>query len=127
MAGKSLYCQLEVCVRVNGKQLKSFHGCVGFWRRCVLSPLLFIIYMNWIVKLSRTDELCHDRTMQNYPTAFRSGFSFFDFLGIWLLKCIERLFGCICHCWNENDWNECWNEIAEITLLDDIAEITLLK
>ena len=26
---KSLYCQPKVCVRVNGKQLKSFHAGVG--------------------------------------------------------------------------------------------------
>ena len=30
---------------------------VGFWQGCVLSPLLFSIYMNWMYKLSRTD-LC---------------------------------------------------------------------
>ena len=56
MAIKSLYCQLEVCVRVNGKQSKLFHVGVGFRQRCVLSPFLFIIYMNWMDKLSRIDE-----------------------------------------------------------------------
>ena len=56
MAIKSLYCQPEVCVRVNGKQSKSFHVGIGLRQGCVLSPLLFIIYMNWMYKLSRTDE-----------------------------------------------------------------------
>ena len=40
---KSLICQPEVYVRVNGKQSKSFYLGVGLRRRCVLSPLLFII------------------------------------------------------------------------------------
>ena len=35
---------------------KSFHVGVGLRQKCVLSPLLFIIYMNWMDKLSRTDE-----------------------------------------------------------------------
>ena len=56
MVIKSLYCQLEVSVRINDKQLKSFHVGVGLRQGCVLSPLLFIIYMNWIDKLSQTDE-----------------------------------------------------------------------
>ena len=56
MAIKSLYCQLEVCVCVNGKQSKSFHMGVDLRQGCVLSPLLFIIYMNWMEKLSRIDE-----------------------------------------------------------------------
>ena len=46
---KSFYCRPEVCVRVNGKQSKPFQGCV-------LSPLLFIVYMNWIDKCSQADE-----------------------------------------------------------------------
>ena len=53
---KSLYSQPEVCVRKNRKQSKSFHLVVGLRQGCVLSPLLFIIYLNWMDKLSRTDE-----------------------------------------------------------------------
>ena len=49
---KSFYCRPEVCVRVNGKQSKPFHVGVGLRQRCVLSPLLFIVYMNWIDKCS---------------------------------------------------------------------------
>ena len=55
LAIKSFYCEPEVCVRVNGKKSKPFHVGVGLRQGCVLSPLLFIIYMNWIDKLSRTD------------------------------------------------------------------------
>jgi len=51
---KSFYCQSEVCV--NGKQLKPFHVGVGLGQGCILSPLLFIIYMNWIDKRSQTSE-----------------------------------------------------------------------
>ena len=56
MAITSLYCQPEVCVSVNGKQSKSLHVGVGLRQKFVLSPLLFIIYMNWMDKLSRTNE-----------------------------------------------------------------------
>ena len=45
---KSFYCRPEVCVRVNGKQSKPFHVGVGLRQGCVLSPLVFIVYMNWI-------------------------------------------------------------------------------
>ena len=53
---KSFYCRPEVCVRVNGKQSKQLHVGVGLRQRCVLSPLLFIVYMNWIDKCSQADE-----------------------------------------------------------------------
>ena len=52
---KSFYCRPEVCVRVNGKQSKSFQVSVGLRQGCVLSPLLFIVYMNWIDKCSQAD------------------------------------------------------------------------
>ena len=53
---KSFYCRPEVCVRVTGKQSKPFHEGVGLRQGCVLSPLLFIVYMNWINKCSQADE-----------------------------------------------------------------------
>ena len=53
---KSFYCRPEVCVRVNGKQSKPFHAGVGLRQGCVLPPLLFIVYMNWIDKYSQADE-----------------------------------------------------------------------
>ena len=53
---KSFYCRPEVCVRVNGKQSKRFHVGVELRQRCVLSSLLFIVYLNWIDKRSQADE-----------------------------------------------------------------------
>ena len=45
---KSLYKQSEVCVRVNGMKTKPFSVNIGLRQGCVLSPLLFIIYMDTI-------------------------------------------------------------------------------
>ena len=53
---KSFYCRPEVCVRVNDKQSKPFHVSVGLRQGCVLSPFLFIVYMNRIDKCSQADE-----------------------------------------------------------------------
>ena len=53
---KLFYCRPEVCVRLNGKQSKPFHVDVGLRQGCVLSPLLFIVHMNWIDKCSQADE-----------------------------------------------------------------------
>ena len=53
---KSFYSRPEVCVWVNGKQSKPLHVGVGLQQGCVLSPLLFIVYMNWIDKCSQADE-----------------------------------------------------------------------
>ena len=49
-------CQPEVWVRVKGKQSKSFHAGVGLRQGRVLSPLLFIVYMNRIDNCSPADE-----------------------------------------------------------------------
>ena len=56
LAIKLFYCRPEVCVRVNGKQSKPFHVGAGLRQECVLSPLLFIVYMNWIDKCNQADE-----------------------------------------------------------------------
>ena len=47
---------MEVSVRVNGKQSKPCHVGVGLRQGCVLSPLLFIVYVKWIDKCSQADE-----------------------------------------------------------------------
>ena len=52
---KSFYCRPEVCVRVNGKQSKPFNEGVGLRQGCVLSSLLFIVYMN-CNKRNQADE-----------------------------------------------------------------------
>ena len=58
MAITLLYRQLEVCVRVNDRQSKSFHVGVGLQQRCILSPLLFIIRMNWMNGRIWTNYVC---------------------------------------------------------------------
>ena len=52
----SCYCRPEVCVRINGKQSKPFHVGIELRQGCILSPLLFIVYMNWIEKSSKAVE-----------------------------------------------------------------------
>ena|SRR5688572_24975606 len=46
----------EVCVRVNGSKSRPFTVGVGLRQGCVLSPLLFITFMDWIDRRSRGDE-----------------------------------------------------------------------
>ena len=53
---ESFYCRPEVCVPVNGKQSKPFHVGDRLWQGCILSPLFFTVYMNWIDKCSQADE-----------------------------------------------------------------------
>ena len=53
---KSFYSRPEVCARLNGKQSKPFHVGVGLRQGCVLSPLLFVVYLNWIDKCIQADE-----------------------------------------------------------------------
>ena len=47
---KSLYMHCEVCVRVNSATTKPFRVSVGLRQDCFLSPILFLIYMDRIVK-----------------------------------------------------------------------------
>ena len=53
---RSFYCRPEVCDRTNGKQSKPCYVGVGLRQGCALSPLFFIVYMNWIDKCSQADE-----------------------------------------------------------------------
>ena len=51
---KSLYMQSEVCVGVNSATTKPFRVSVGPRQGCSLSPILFLIYMDKIVKKSES-------------------------------------------------------------------------
>ena len=61
-----LSCRPEVCILVNGKQSKPFHVGVELRQGCVLSPLLFIVYINWI-------DIC---TVMGTVALFTSGATF---------------------------------------------------
>ena len=49
---KSLYMHSEVCVRVSSATTKPFGVSVGLRQGCSLSPILFLIYMDRIIKNS---------------------------------------------------------------------------
>ena len=53
---KSLYKQSKVCICVNGMKTKPFSVSVGLQQGCVLSPLLFIIYMDKVDKDSSSSS-----------------------------------------------------------------------
>ena len=53
-ASKSLYMHSEVCVCVNSATTKPFRVNVGLRQGCSLSPILFLIYMDRIVKKSES-------------------------------------------------------------------------
>jgi len=55
-AVKSLYECSSSCVRVNGRKSEPFPVHVGLRQGCVLSPLLFIIFMDWIDGHSHAGE-----------------------------------------------------------------------
>ena len=50
----SLYMSSEVCVRVSSATTKPFRVSVGLRQGCSLSPILFLIYMDIIVKKSES-------------------------------------------------------------------------
>ena len=53
---KSLYKQSEVCVHVNEMKTKLFSVSIGLQQGCVLSPLLFITYVDKIDRYSSSSS-----------------------------------------------------------------------
>ena len=51
---KFLYVHSEVCVRVTRATMKPFRVSVGLRQGCSLSPILFLVYMDRIVKKSES-------------------------------------------------------------------------
>ena len=63
LAVNSLYSRSEVSVRVGGVKSQPFTVRIRLRRRCVLSALIFIVYINWIDSNSWVDE---GVTVENY-------------------------------------------------------------
>ncbi|KAL0274579.1 UNVERIFIED_CONTAM: hypothetical protein PYX00_002680 [Menopon gallinae] len=55
-AVRSLYEDCRSCVRINGATSETFRVAVGLRQGCMLSPLLFITYMDWMLRRSRGSE-----------------------------------------------------------------------
>ena len=56
LAVKSLYACQDVCVCFSKAISQPFTVVVGFQQSCVLSPFLFIVYINWMYSHSRVKE-----------------------------------------------------------------------
>ena len=65
---------------------KSFHFNLGLQQACAWSPLLFIIYMNWMDHLSQTDEYVTIRRCKISWLLYADGFIF---AGLVLLASFE--------------------------------------
>ena len=63
---KSLYMHSESCVRVNSVTTEPFRVSVGLRQGCSLSPILFLIYMDRMVKKSEScgEVKIGERTIQ---------------------------------------------------------------
>ena len=57
-AMESLYFQSEVCVRVQGKNSGWFEVAMGVRQGCTMSPWLFNLVMDNIVREARENFLC---------------------------------------------------------------------
>ncbi|VDP18006.1 unnamed protein product [Soboliphyme baturini] len=55
-AVQSLYSDSRCCIRVNGVKSKPFNVRTGLRQGCVLSPILFMLYMDRIVRSCQGDE-----------------------------------------------------------------------
>jgi len=102
-------CQPEVCVRVNCKQSKPFHVGIGLRQGCILSSLLFIIYMNWIDKCSQINECA---TIENCKINIIccSQMIWFCFLPLNLSPtCNKWLCSCMWQRWDENQHFQNWS------------------
>ena len=53
-AVKLLYMHCRVCLSVSSTTTKPFRVSVGLWQGCFLSPILFLICMDGIVKKSES-------------------------------------------------------------------------
>ena len=108
---KSLYMHSEGCVRVNSVTTEPFRASVGLRQGCSLSPILFLIYMDRMVKKS---ESCGgvkigERTIQRLLCAH--DLVLLDSIQNGLQQALDR-FSHACFCGrNENQYNKNGNHV----------------
>ena len=117
IASKSLYMHSEVCVHVNSATTKPFRVSVGLWLGCSLSPILFLIYVDRIVKKSEScDEVkIGDCTVQHLLFADDLDCAI-RLYPKWSPASSWQVFGCMLCSRNENQYNKNRNHVpAQIT------------
>jgi len=77
MAVTSLYVWPEVCVRIGGDKSQPFAVAVGLRQRCVLAPILCIVYMNWIDSRNRFAEVVDSVSNPGFPEHETRVFGYF--------------------------------------------------
>ena len=63
---QNMYQQVQYCVKLNGKVSKPFNSSIGVKQGCVLSPLLFNMYVSDIPDIF--DDACHPVTVNSLTT-----------------------------------------------------------
>ena len=93
---KSLYLHSEVCVPVNSKKTKPFRVSVELRQGCSLSPILFLIYMDRMVKNNAScgGVKISDCTVQRL--LFADDFVLLDFTQNGLQQALDRFSDACC-------------------------------
>ena len=91
---KSLYSCSEVCILVGGVKSQPLTVGVGLRQGCVLSSLLFIVYMNWI-ESQPSRRRCHSWELQDQPFTFCRRFGTASIFSTGSSACTGSVFCCV--------------------------------